>query len=107
MDDEISVFGGQGIPSGQLAELRKIVNEPAVATFVKQLSQSITDCVRRIPENLHVARVKHLAHGLDIAMWSTGPANSPSLDYLGNLPVTLVLTFVVQLATFKYCRLKK
>ena len=44
MNDEISVFSGQGIPSGQLAELRKVVGVPEVAVFVAKISEYISKC---------------------------------------------------------------
>ena len=41
MEREVTVFGGQGIPSGQLAELRRVVLLPRVRCFVEDVSEHL------------------------------------------------------------------
>ena len=101
---EVSVFSGQGIASGQLAELRRVVALPLVREFVQDLSCLLGHEVERtVDEKSHR---RYLSQGLDIAEWATAKGAGPDMEYLNGPVVPLVLTFVVQLAVFKYCWLR-
>ena len=96
---EVVAFSGQGIPSGQLAELRRVSKLEPVHAFLSMLSQ----CFAKELEAMPAAATAHFADGLDVAKWATSsPADSPSIAYLNSTSVTLVLTFAIQLACFRY-----
>ena len=39
--DQVAAFSGQGIPSGQLAELRRVARTPVVLDFLRGLSDKL------------------------------------------------------------------
>ena len=98
MEGEVSMFGGQGIPSGQLAELRRVSVVPAVKQFLAALSTQLAVELCGLPAGL---RAQHLEQGLDISAWAGG--KFMRMEYLSGLPVSMVLTLVAQLATYRYC----
>ena len=71
-----------------------------VQRFVSTLSRQLRCEAAALAPLLHAER-QLSPWGLDIARWATGAAHGPPLDYLGRTPVALVLTFVVQLATYQ------
>ena len=96
----VAAFSGQGIPSGQLAELRRVARVPSVSGFLRRLSESLDASLAKLPL---CQRAEHFPHGLDIAAWaSSSAANGPPIDYVNSTSVTLVLTFAIQLAAFRY-----
>ena len=94
-----ALFTGQGIPSGQLAELRRLAKIPSVLSFIAELSSFLADEVRGISAAISS---KHLAHGLDIHAWALDRACAPDITYLNSPPVALVLTHTIQLGAFRY-----
>ena len=95
----VALFSGQGNPAGQMAELRRVAALPCVLAFLTSVSQSLMVDIEGLNE---AAVTQHLGAGMCIGAWADGTC-TPSLEYLNSLPVTLVLTFVIQLATFRYC----
>ena len=93
---EVSVFGGQGVASGQLAELRRISQVDEVRRFVKYLSGIFE---REMARNGR----RCVPQGLNVSQWAVSKELSPEMAYLETLPVSVVLTFTIQLATFRYC----
>ena len=93
---EVSVFGGQGVASGQLAELRRISQVDEVRRFVKYLSGIFEGEMARNGR-------RGVPQGLNISRWAVSKELSPDMAYLETLPVSVVLTFTIQLATFRYC----
>ena len=101
---ELAAFSGQGIPSGQLAELRRVAKSADVLRFLGVLSSHLADILSSLPAELCTT---HFAHGLNIAAWAkSSAAASPDLQYFNSSSVTLVLTFAVQVACFKYVWVK-
>ena len=96
----ISAFSGQGIPSGQLAELRRVAKQREVLSFLRRLSDELAAILASgfAPELI----ATHFLHGLDIAQWATSKAKSPGIEYLDSISITLVLTFAIQLACFRF-----
>ena len=95
----VALFGGQGAPSGQMAELRRVAAVPRVRAFLQEMSDQLHSEIEHRVDPIVAAR--HLTTGLPIASWADG-SSTPSFTYLSSLPVTLVLTFVVQLAAYHY-----
>ena len=96
----IATFSGQGIPSGQLAELRRVARLPAVSEFLLELSSSLSAALSELPVPICDA---YFAHGLDLGSWAASSASEgPPISYMNSCSVTLVLTFGIQLACFKY-----
>ena len=97
---EVAAFSGQGIPSGQMAELRRVARVPVVSTFLRCLSDRLTEALATLPP---ATLLEHFEHGLDVAAWASCDASSgPPALYFNSASVTLVLTLVVQLACFRY-----
>ena len=97
---EVAAFSGQGIPSGQMAELRRVARVPVVSSFLRCLSDRLAEVLATLP---HATLQRHFEHGLDVAAWASCDASSgPPSTYFNSPSVTLVLTLVVQLATFRY-----
>ena len=94
-----ALFTGQGIPSGQLAELRRLATIPSVLSFIAELSSFLADELRGIGAAISS---KHLAQGLDIRAWALDRACAPDIAYLNSPPVALVLTHTIQLSAFRY-----
>ncbi|KAL1510749.1 hypothetical protein AB1Y20_007036 [Prymnesium parvum] len=96
----VAAFSGLGIPSGQLAELRRVATTPAVARFLRHISTHLAAAVAELPPS---ARDEYFSRGVDIAAWASADKSCwPPLAYLDSTSVTLVLTFVSQLACFLY-----
>jgi|EP01049_Picozoa_sp_SAG25_P001518 hypothetical protein len=97
----VAVFGGQGIASGQMAELRRCCSGlPAVRSLVESLSHDLTlelqGLLRGRGGDSHPAAAeaaRELGYGLDIGAWARGGrAGGPSMEYLSGGVVSLVLT---------------
>ena len=96
----VALFTGQGIPSGQLAELRRLNRNPSVKLLIARLNDDIAIAVRDCCMDPRIRR--HLVHGLNITSWAESAAQTPLLAYIDSVPIALVLTHVVQLAAFYY-----
>jgi uncharacterized membrane protein YgcG len=82
-----------------MAELRRVAAVPRVRAFLQEMSDQLHSEIEHRVDPIVAAR--HLTTGLPIASWADG-SSTPSFTYLSSLPVTLVLTFVVQLAAYHY-----
>ena len=82
---EVSVFGGQGVASGQLAELRRISQVDEVRRFVKYLSGIFEGEMARNGR-------RGVPQGLNISVWAVSKELSPDMAYLETLPVSVVLS---------------
>ena len=97
---ETAAFSGLGTLSGQLTELRRVARVPVVHSFLCMLSTQLDEEILQLSP---AQRAAHLEHGLDIATWASSTAvECPTLKYLSSSSVTLVLTFAIQLANFRY-----
>ena len=100
MPIEVAAFSGQGIPSGQLAELRRVAKRPEVHSFLRVITNHLSSILSTLSA---AERAAHYPCGLDVAGWATmKPSECPSLEYLNSAAVTLVLTLTIQLACFRF-----
>ena len=97
---EYSMFSGLGNPSGQLMELRRVIKDTGVEQFICKMTDGLEVEIQRNvqPED----QSAFFEHGFDVRAWAARTV-TPPLNYLNSLPVTLVLTFLIQLATFRFC----
>jgi len=60
-----------------------------------------------IARNSRYSFAESFLEGIDIAHWAVaGKEGSPEMSYLETLPCSIVLTFTIQLACFRYCWVK-
>ncbi|KPM40750.1 hypothetical protein AK830_g5829 [Neonectria ditissima] len=93
-----TVFGGQGLRSNCIQELREIITTYSSLTrdLIHDSAALITDL-----SSTDSAASQLLSQGLDILAWLRDPAQIPDSTYLTSAPVSVPLIGLVQLAHYE------
>ncbi|KAF9768132.1 hypothetical protein IL306_014601, partial [Fusarium sp. DS 682] len=92
-----ALFGGQGVTSDPLEELRKLytVYRPLIGTFIYQNSTYLGKILLDNPQF-----ATYFPDGLDILTWIVDPGRQPQTDQLIRAPLSFPLIGLVQLANY-------